>query len=243
MQTIDVIAILKNSTLAIVPARAGSTRVKDKNLKPIDDKPLFLYSVESALLHIDPKNIVVSSDSMNILRLAEHAGVVAQYRPECYSTSTASTDSVLYYVLSAIPEAHRQSIQYILCFPPSNPVRYSDMIPRLMSQFIKENTNSIISVWRTHPFGFTKLDGKILPNYDTVDCPRTQDVPPYYHVNATLHGCKREYLEKTTVSVDYQSLSLYECSYAEAIDIDTVQDFREAETILSGKVKQNMGIQ
>ena len=57
--------------LAIIPARAGSKGVKNKNIKSLDGKPLILYTIEEAKKSDQIDKIVVSTDSTEIADLSK----------------------------------------------------------------------------------------------------------------------------------------------------------------------------
>jgi CMP-N,N'-diacetyllegionaminic acid synthase len=68
-------------TIAIIPARGGSKRLKGKNIYPLNGKPLIAYTIEAckACPHID--DIYVSSDDDEILKVAEDWGAIPLKRP------------------------------------------------------------------------------------------------------------------------------------------------------------------
>ena len=49
--------------IAFIPARSGSTRIKNKNLKKINDKPLIYWSVYHAIKSSRFDEIIFGSDS------------------------------------------------------------------------------------------------------------------------------------------------------------------------------------
>ena len=57
--------------LAIIPARGGSKRIKNKNLKNFHGKPLIYYSITAAKNSKIFDKIHVSSDSKKILKYSE----------------------------------------------------------------------------------------------------------------------------------------------------------------------------
>ena len=59
--------------IAIIPARSGSKRLKDKNVKELNGKPLMAYTIEAALKSKMFDKVFVSSDSQ------EYADVAIQY--------------------------------------------------------------------------------------------------------------------------------------------------------------------
>ena len=61
---------LKNS-IVVIPARKNSKRIKGKNLRILNGKPLISHSIEYALKYIDKKNIWVNTDDQLVIDLAK----------------------------------------------------------------------------------------------------------------------------------------------------------------------------
>ena len=53
-------------SLAVIPARGGSTRLKDKNVHPLGGKPLIRWTVEAVVKSRSFDTIIVSTDSDEI---------------------------------------------------------------------------------------------------------------------------------------------------------------------------------
>ena len=71
--------------VAIIPARAGSKSIKNKNLIQIKKKPLIYYPIKSAKKSNLINRIIVSTDSKKIKRVAERYGAEVPFlRPKKY---------------------------------------------------------------------------------------------------------------------------------------------------------------
>ena len=57
---------MKNNVVGIIPARGGSSRLKDKNILPLCGKPLISYTIEAAQKAESLDRIVVSTDNEEI---------------------------------------------------------------------------------------------------------------------------------------------------------------------------------
>ena len=73
---------INQSNLVIIPARSGSKRLKNKNKLLLSGKPLVLYTVEAALRSRYVTDILVSSDSDEILDIACHDDKVSKHKYE-----------------------------------------------------------------------------------------------------------------------------------------------------------------
>ena len=89
--------------IGIILARAGSKRIKNKNIKYFFGKPLIYYSIKSAIKSKLFKKIYVSTDSEKIKKIAEKFGAeVINFRPKKYSSDSAGTQSVIKYEIKKI---------------------------------------------------------------------------------------------------------------------------------------------
>lgn len=81
---------MKNNVnfVVIIPARIGSSRLKNKPLFPIKGKPLLLYIIENVLKLSPTIPIVVTSDSNEILSLAKSDRIITYYSPSDLPSGT-----------------------------------------------------------------------------------------------------------------------------------------------------------
>lgn len=84
--------------LVIVPARSGSKRILNKNIFPIQGKPIILHTLEILKNSGLFENIIVSTDSAKILKLCHSVGVENDaLRPESLSEDQTPLIEVLKY--------------------------------------------------------------------------------------------------------------------------------------------------
>ena len=76
----------------LIPARSGSKGIIKKNIKVLKNKPLIDYTIECALKVAEAKDIFLSSDGDEILKLGSKFGINLLKRPSELSQdeSTAS---------------------------------------------------------------------------------------------------------------------------------------------------------
>ena len=67
------------SIVALIPARAGSKRVPDKNIRPLAGHPLIAYTISSALQSQVFSAVIVSTDSQLYGDIAGHYGAEVPY--------------------------------------------------------------------------------------------------------------------------------------------------------------------
>ena len=88
---------------ALIPARAGSKRIKNKNLQEIGGKSLIQWSIEVAVKCMMINNFIVSTDSEEYARHAESLGVLALPRPPELASDTATDEDVLEHFFHYYP--------------------------------------------------------------------------------------------------------------------------------------------
>ena len=74
-----------NDSLVVIPARAVSKGVKGKNVKKLNFKPLIEYTLEFAIKNFEIKNIVVSTDSDEVIKISENLGIRVQKKCKIYA--------------------------------------------------------------------------------------------------------------------------------------------------------------
>ena len=65
--------------ICIIPARSGSKRIKNKNIKLFFGKPIIYYSIKAAIKSKCFSNVFVSTDSIKIKKISESAGAQVLY--------------------------------------------------------------------------------------------------------------------------------------------------------------------
>ena len=82
--------------IAIIPARGGSKRIKNKNIKEFHGKPIIAWSIETALKSKCFDKIIVSTDSEKIKKIAEKYGAEIPFlRPKNLSDDYTPTAPVI----------------------------------------------------------------------------------------------------------------------------------------------------
>ena len=155
----------------MIPARAGSTRLRIKNLALINGKPMIYYAIQAAKDSGVFDKIVLNSDSQLFSKIAERYDVDFYQRPENLGGSDIKSDDVVADFIRANPEA-----DIVAWVNPIAPMQTGEEIRCIIDYFIKENLNSLVTVneqqvhclHNEEPVNF-KLNGK----FD-----QTQDLNP-----------------------------------------------------------------
>ena len=75
--------------LAIIPARGGSKRLKNKNILNLDGKPLICHTIEESIKSKLFDKIIISTDDDKIARIAKSYDIEISIRDKKLATDDA----------------------------------------------------------------------------------------------------------------------------------------------------------
>lgn len=224
--------------LAIIPARGGSKRVKDKNIYPLAGKPLIAYSIEQALCSSSVTRVVVSTDNQKIKEVALAARAEVIDRPEEYATDTAPTLGVLQHALNYLKEKENYVPDYVVLLQPTCPLRTLEDIDTCIKMLKKDTTaDTAISVREAQetPYWMFTVKENLLQKMIDTTTTRSQDLPKAYLLNGAVYVFRPEHIltGKKTLGVLGVKNIPYIMPFERSHDIDTMDDLKKVEEILS----------
>lgn len=136
--------------ICIIPARAGSKRIKNKNIINFYGKPIIAYPIIAAQKTKIFKKIFISTDSQKIANIGKKYGATVPFlRAKIISDDLTSTSDVLY---NAITNFKTFNYQYHCCIYPATPTINYKTIIKAFKYFKKNNFDSLISIMEfSHP--------------------------------------------------------------------------------------------
>ncbi|MFD2517928.1 acylneuraminate cytidylyltransferase family protein [Salinimicrobium flavum] len=211
-------------TVAIIPARGGSKRLPNKNLSLIGGKTLVEHSINYAMGNagiID--DVVVSSDSKEIIQVAKNTGATVVERPAELSGDESSTISVLKHTLLKLGKKY----DVIVLLQPTNPLRPPNLLKDAFKEFENGKYDSLMTVSRSyHKLGKIE-EGKFIPfNYKMGQ--RSQDLEPLYYENGLLYIIRSEIVMNNLLLAE-KNLPFKVNHLFANVDIDTIEDLRYAQ--------------
>ena len=207
---------------ALIAARSGSVRVKNKNIRPFADSTLLEVKIEQLKRLNIFDDIVVNSNDDEILEIAQRHGVSVVRRDPYYASNTVSMSDVYKNMAENMGEC--DAIAYINC---TNPLIKDSTIINLLN-FYKANCNEFDSVNSAHYVKeFMFLDNKPI-NYDLKHQPRSQDLPNILALNFAVSILSKEKMISCKNVVGEKPF-IYPIDEVEATDIDNQIDFDFAE--------------
>ena len=133
--------------LAIIPARKGSKKIKNKNRRLINRKPLISYTIEAALKSKYISQLLVSSDDKEIIKIASQYNIDTPFlRPKKISLDKSEMKQVIIYNIEKLTKLKKKKIHEVILLQPTSPLRTSKDIDLAIKLFKKNKADSVIAV-------------------------------------------------------------------------------------------------
>lgn len=222
--------------IAIIPARAGSKGLKDKNIMELCGKPLMAYSIEAAKTTNIFERVIVSTDSEEYKEIAEKYGAEVLLRGERISNDTATTYMVLEDIFNRIDV---DKYDYFVLLQPTSPLRNARHIKEAVCDFENSfnNFDFMVSVKEAeHISDLVKQieeDGS-LKYFDTDFSNYRRQTGKQYSPNGAIFIGKIERYLKCKHFFGAKSKA-YFMSKEDSIDIDDILDYQLVRLIMEGK--------
>lgn len=235
-----------SKALAIIPARGGSKTVPRKNLRSLAGKPLIAWSIDAAHMAQRIDRVVVSTDDPEIKKTAILYGAEVIDRPAELATDESLTDPVMIHALKVLG-AKGYKPDYTVLLQPTSPIRpvglIDDCIMRLV--FAADASSLFTGFYGPHFVWYRakgwagdplKRQGYMRPMNFSIDSRKrrqdmsAQDVP--FFENGSVYVTRTEELISTGCRV-CEPVEAYEMPITFSLDINTQEEFDEAENILA----------
>ena len=126
--------------VAMIPARLGSTRVKNKNLRLINKKPLIQYIINSALKSEYLNDIYINSEAPIFKGIADHNNIHFYQRANELASDTATNDDF------ALDFMENVNCDILIQLLPTSPFLKSEEIDEFINKMIDQDFDTLISV-------------------------------------------------------------------------------------------------
>lgn len=206
---------------ALIPARSGSERVKNKNIRPFADSTLLEVKIRQMMRIPELDGVVVNSNDDEMLEIARSCGAEVVKRDEYYASSTVPINEVYVDIANHFDA---DVMVYANC---TNPLLADKSVSGAIKAF-ETMPQGHDSLNTAHPIKeFLWLDGKAV-NYDPSKMPKSQNLPDILALNFAVNIIRKDDILKAKSIVGISPF-LYPISQTEATDIDNEIDFAFAE--------------
>ena len=210
---------------AIIPARANSKRIPNKNIRLLNNHPLVYYAIKNALDSQYVTRVIVTTDSKEVQIIAKQLGVECIERKAELCEDDVTLDAVIYDVAKDI------SCDYIVTMQPTSPLLLPATLDKAIEYCVSGDYDTIISVINRPRLGWKKENNQMKPGYEKRL--NFQYLPPYYQETGAFLISKKEAVgPETRIG---EKVNIYEISKEESVNIDDFQDLALANIILQKK--------
>lgn len=226
--------------LAIIPARSGSTRIRDKNARLFCGKPLIAYTVLQARKNPLIDRVIVDTDSPKIAAIARRFGAETPFlRPKRMATASASVNSAILLLLRRLEKEENYKPTHFALLQVTSPLREQKDINECWKLMLETGATTVLTVCQINPrfFYIGRQKNLILVNrrkdgfFDT----NTQGWRKSYILNGSF-----VYIVKTSAflkekTVYTKKIKAVVCERWRSVDLDEPEDFVVAEYLYKSK--------
>ena len=228
------------SAIALIPARSGSERVPDKNVRLLAGHPLLAYAIASARKAGIFDRIVCSTDSGKIAEVAQRYGADVPFlRPTELATSTSPDIEWITHTLTQLDEHY----DLFAIVRATNPFRGPDVLQRGLEQLlVTPEADSIraVELVKQHPGKMWVLEGRRMrPLLDQTHLEvawhagQYQALPEIYVQNSALEIAWTRVVSQTGTREGRVVAPFLTDGY-EGFNIDDEDDWDRARRLLDG---------
>lgn len=215
--------------IAMVPVRAGSNRVKNKNTRAFADTNLLHLKLNLLKKLHGISKIVVTTDCEVSAKIAHESGVEIQWRNEYFAGSSVTNDIHWYHIAETTPG------DVVFLAQVTSPLLRVSSMQSALDEFQRLDIyDSINSVSAEKKFLW---QGDAPINYDINVTPKSQDLPDIVSLNFAITIIEREIMMERKNVVGHKP-KFIELDKVEAMDIDDVIDFSVAEVMYRERGKE-----
>ena len=133
--------------IAVIPARGGSKRIPRKNVKDFCGKPMIAYSIEAALQSKCFDKVIVSTDDLEIAKVAERCGAEVPFmRPPELSNDYTGTIPVIRHAIEWLVEQ---------AFDPKLVCCLYATAPFVTAEYLQQGLDQIVELGAAYAFTVT----------------------------------------------------------------------------------------
>lgn len=216
--------------VAIIPARANSKRLPNKNIRALAGTPLIGWTIRAAQRAQGIDHIVVSTDGEEIERVAKFFGVDVIRRPDHLASDTALARDAALHAIDTL-EAAGHSFDVMVYLQPTSPLRSSADIEYCLERMATGDVDSVASFSEMSHGGdgYWSLDGEPVP-YLPTSAGQAKSTEPAYALNGAVFALSiAAFRRATTPSFVIGRSGALVMPPERSVDIDDASDFALAQ--------------
>lgn len=214
----------EKNIVGIIPARAGSKGIINKNIIEFCGKPLIAWSIEQALASKYVREVYVSTNGEHIAEVAKDYGARIISRPDELASDTSSSEDALIHAVNVL-EQRVGKIDAVLFLQATSPIRLPQDINGAVERFFGDGLDSLFSMTVLEDYCIWKKTEKGLRSwtYDYMNRGRRQDRDGLYLENGSIYLFRPEILKQCRNRLGGK-IGMYEMPFDRSYEIDGIQD-------------------
>jgi CMP-N-acetylneuraminic acid synthetase len=222
--------------LAVIPARAGSKRLPDKNVRVMCSKPAIAYSIEAARHSGLFARVIVSTDSERIAEIAIRFGAEVPFLRDATLADDQTPVSMATADALARLDPTGRTFNAVAQLLPTCPLRDAADVRDSFRQFVASQARTQLSIarygWQPPWWAMRRApDLSLRPLFPHEAVQRSQDLPAVFCPTGAIWWARAEVLrEARTYHIDGRTG--WEIDPLHGLDIDTNEDWRLAEALM-----------
>jgi len=220
----------KRKIVALLPMKAHSARVPNKNFKNLAGKPLFQWILDTLLSVEDINKVIINTDARDILEengLKENGRIIIRDRNPELCGDYVSMNLIIADDIQATP-----ADMYLMTHT-TNPLLTTQTIESAIQKYSEaENIDSLFTVTKFQTRFYHEDTTPV--NHDPNNLIRTQDLDAWYEENSCLYIFTGDSFFNTKARIGKKPLMM-QISKLEAIDIDDSEDWEIADVLVKAR--------
>ena len=223
--------------IAIIPARLGSTQLKGKNLKRINNKPLIYYSILTALSSKHISKCIVTTDSKKIAKIAKNYGAEVPFlRPKKISSKDSLSIDAYLHAIKTLEKNSKKKVDNFIVLQPTSPIRSVKIIDKAIKLYFRKKIKFMVSVNEIISKKYVLETNKnLMIKERSISLTNRQNLKKTFYPNGNffIMNTKELFKKKTFYT---NKTYLYRIPKHLSFDIDDKEDFDLVKKIIEKKI-------
>ena len=221
--------------LALIPARGGSKGIKNKNIYPLNGKPLLEWSISAAQSVRKIDRVIVSTDDEEIRNVAEDLSVEVVQRPAELAQDGSLVVDAIRHTIHQLAKQQYQA-DYLILLEPTSPLRSQEDIINVIAE-LEQGVDSVATFCEAalNPHRAWSIKNKAPEVFVEGAIPwlPRQKLPKAWELNGAVYGINvKKFLDQDGVSLLFGQSSAVIMPKVRSVDIDSLFDLTVVEAIM-----------
>ena len=231
-----------SKVVALIPARAGSKGIKNKNIYPLNGKPLIEWTISKAKKVDEIDMVLVSTDGDEIASFSKELGVEVLRRSESLSMDQSLVIETVRDVINKLEEKN-YTFDFLLLLEPTSPLRNCQDIKNVISE-LNNGFDSVATFThaRLNPHRAWKINKGVPSTFipDANPWLPIQKLPEACELNGAVYGINlSRFREHKGTALLFGKMKAVLMPENRSVDIDNLQDLEIVEDIMKREKGEN----